>query len=47
MRHPDGGYLLLARHRDQLAKMNVIKTQGRIDWTGSIKEGTVWEFIRV
>ena len=47
MRCPGGGYLLLAHQKGWLVKMNAVKTNYDTRFSGSMREGTVWEFIQI
>ncbi|OTA90878.1 hypothetical protein M434DRAFT_397654 [Hypoxylon sp. CO27-5] len=44
-RHPDGGYLLLTQHWDELLKMGIGKDGHKLVETNG--EGTAWEFVKV
>ncbi|RYP40508.1 hypothetical protein DL767_001637 [Monosporascus sp. MG133] len=45
MRHPEGGYILLMRHWDELLKMAVGEDGCKLVTTKG--EGTVWEFLKL
>lgn len=47
MRCPGGGYLLLAHQKGWLVRMNAVKMDDGTRFSGSMKEGTVWEFIQI